>query len=78
MSLVVSLESVKGSGTVGDRVARVIFRGRREGGGIFDLSIVISGVSKVSRVFEQHNQLSVIGEVGKVLVGDASNISYFL
>ena len=78
MSLVVSLESVSGSGTVGDRVARVIFRGRREGGGIFHLSIVISGVSKVSRVFEQHNQLSVIGEVGKVLVGDASNISYFL
>ena len=35
---------------------------------ISDLPILFSGVSKVSRVFEQHDQVSVIGEVGKSFV----------
>ena len=63
MSLVVSLETLKGYGAVGDRVARVIFRGGCLVGWCFDKMNIISGVSRVSRVFEQHEQVSVIGEV---------------
>ena len=47
MALVVTLDHLQGLGAVGERVARVIFR----------------GVSRVSRVFEQSEEVSFIGEV---------------
>ena len=68
MSLVVSVQTLRGYGAVGDRVARVIFRGKDLVNEHSDLPILFSGVSKVSRVFEQHDQVSVIGEVGKSFV----------
>ena len=68
MSLVVNLESLQGLGAVGDRVARVIFRGNEEDV-TFEISVhefivkIYSGVSKVSQIFEQTEEVSVISQV---------------
>ena len=72
MSLVVTLENLRGLGAVGDRVARVIFRGKLYWAWTWNYTncvifltilFLISGVSKVSKVFEQNEDVSVIGEV---------------
>ena len=68
MSLVVNLESLQGLGAVGDRVARVIFRGNREHEMFWKVSLnftlkTLSGVSKVSHIFEQTEEVSMISQV---------------
>ena len=62
MSLSIKLEIIKGCGTPGDRVARVIFRGQYLGE-VDTYELNISGVSRVSKIFEQNQDVCVIGQV---------------
>ena len=63
MSLSVKLEIIKGHGAAGDRVARVIFRGQLDFCFFFNFLFNLLGVSRVSKIFEQNEEVSVIGQV---------------
>ena len=63
MALSVKLEIIKGHGAAGDRVARVIFRGQLDIFFFFNFLFNLLGVSRVSKIFEQNEEVSAIGQV---------------